>query len=179
MSNRLVLSTALLVVLIAAGGCLIESKVKADGSGEMALKYRLGKNDSVKKQRQSFASPHITIKDLQLDEKTNEVSIQLEFDDMTKLSTAKFFKSLEVTRSDGKDGTKKIEARIVNKRKMNIPENTVEYFGKDVTITVTLPGAIVESNASVVKDDTATWNLLLKDVFEKPEIPLNVTYKAS
>jgi hypothetical protein len=178
MWNRVMTGAVCAILMLAANGCLFDTTLNAKGGGEMTLQYRVSKDDTADKQRAALTSSNVTIVDFKFDDKTREVSAKVKFDDITKLSTAKFFQNVGVTKSPGKDkDTETIAVKIVNKHKMALPDSAIEYFGKDVTISTTVPGAVVASNATETKDKTVTWKFLLKEFVSLTEVPLTVTYK--
>src|SRR5262249_7762892 len=93
---RKVLSLAVLSLTLALGGCLLDATIDAKGAGDMTVSYKLpktGKIDDVKKQMES---PNVKVTSAEVNDKGDAV-FKLKFDDITKLSTAKFFKSTTTT----------------------------------------------------------------------------------
>jgi hypothetical protein len=101
----------------------------------------------------------------------------LKFDDITKLNTVPTFQHTTVTLTDAEGGAKALAIKHVNAATNKLPEEMVVYFGKEVRLSVTLPGDIVTTNATSKTDKTATWTYPLNDFTMSPEVNLNVTFK--
>jgi len=169
-----------LPLVLVVSGCLMDTTVDEKGGGEMTVSYKLpktGKLDDVKKQMES---PSVKVTSAELNDQTSVATFKLKFDDITKLSTAKFFKNATITTSEDKaKGTKTIVAKIVNKTPAKLPDKVVEFYGDKWEVIATLPGEIVESNATAKDGKKATWTRTLQEFSTAPEITLSVTYKAA
>ena len=176
---RALRTTALLLPLaVLASGCLIENTLDAKGGGTVKAVYKMAKDQTLDQQKKQFTSSTMAVTKADVDA-DNTVHIEATYRDVTKLNTAPIFKGvvLAIT-SDDKAGTRTITAKQVNRNPAKLPESVVEYFGKDFTFSVTLPGEVVKSNASETKGNTATWNMPLTRIIGDKEIPFEVTYKA-
>ena len=177
---RALRTTALLLPLaVLASGCLIETTLDAKGGGTVKAVYKMAKDQTLDQQKKQFTSSTMTVTKADVD-KDFTVHIEAAFKDVTKLNTAPIFKGvvLAIT-SDEKAGTKTITAKQVNRNPAKLPESLIEYFGKDFSFSLTLPGEVVKSNASENKGNTATWNMPLTKIIGDKEIPFEVTYKAA
>ena len=174
---RKVLSLAVLSLSLALGGCLLDTTIDAKGAGDMTVSYKLpktGKIDDVKKQMES---PNVKVTSAEVNDKGDAV-FKLKFDDVTKLSTAKFFKSATTTVTEDKaKGTKTITTKIVNKTPAKLPDKVLEFYGNKWELTVTFPGEIVDSNATTKAGNKATWTKTLQEFSSTPEFTLTATYK--
>jgi hypothetical protein len=174
---RKVSSLAVLALSVALGGCLLDATIDAKGGGEMTVAYKVpktGKLDDVKKQMEG---PNSKVTSADLNDQ-GIATIKLKFDDVTKLSTAKFFKNATTTVTEDKaKGTKTIATRIVNKTPAKLPDKVLEFYGNQWELTVTLPGEVVESNATTKDGNKVTWKKTLQEYSSTPEITLTVTYK--
>ena len=176
MFRRCFLGLVATIAMLAISGCLIESTIDAKGGGTMIVSYRLLKDQALAEERKKMEGSGLTVTSAKID-KEKRATFDLKFENITKISTAEFFKNTTITLTDGKDNTKVLAAKIVNKKPVRLPDKMLKYLGKDAKISVTLPGEIVQSNASATKDKTATWNLPINDIFGKPEISLSATFK--
>lgn len=161
-------------------GCLMDATIDEKGGGEMTVSYKLpktGKLDDVKKQMES---PNVKVTSAELNDQTSVATFKLAFDDVTKLSTAKFFKNATITTSEDKaKGTKTIVAKIVNKTPAKLPDKVLEFYGNKWEVTATLPGEVVDTNATAKDGKKVTWTRTLQEFSTAPEITLTVTYKTA
>lgn len=168
------LALALIAVAL-MGGCRFDTVLDAKGGGTLKATYRLGKDGTVAKLKRSFLSPNIKIVNATVD-KQMYANVEIAFDDVTKLPTARLFSKLTVTRKV-EDGVVALDGKLVNRQPTKPSPEALEYFGNEVTFTLTAPGDIVSSNATSTDGKTATWKWSAADLFAMPELVLNVSYK--
>ena len=159
-------------------GCIFDATIDAKGAGTMTIKYRLAGEAQFDSVRKLMESPEVTVTEASID-KDNWGTFQLKFADVTKLSTAKFFKGTTITLADAGDGTKTLAAKIVNKNPGKLSDPLVEFYGKEMRVSLTLPGEVVKSNATTTKDTTVTWSWPLNDFCNAPETALSATFKVA
>lgn len=178
MPRALRITALLLPLAVLASGCLIETTLDAKGGGTVKAAYKMAKDQTLDQQKKQFTSSNMAVTKADVDKDFN-VSIEATYKDITKLNTAPIFKGvvLAIT-SDEKAGTRTITAKQVNRNPAKLPESVIEYFGKDFTFSVTLPGEVVKTNGES-KGNTATWNMPLAKIIGDKEIPFEVTYKAA
>ncbi len=169
----------LVPLVVAVSGCLIESTLDAKGGGVMTVTYPVAKKEDLPGLQKQMQSPAVKVTGAEVVEtgdKKNAV-IKLQFDDVTKLSTAQFFANVTVTRADGtKKGTKALAAKVKHKNPAKLPDKAVELFGREVRVVVTLPGAVVESNGKI-SGNTVTWIWGISEFNEMPEVVMTATYQ--
>ena len=61
-------------------------------------------------------------------------------------------------------------------RPLTPPDDQITYFGKDVTISITVPGEVVKTNGKA-KGKTVKWEMPLNKLFGEAETTFSVTYK--
>lgn len=165
----------LLPLAVLASGCLYETTLNANGSGTLTAFYKMPKDQTLDQQKKQFTSSTMSVTKAQV-EADNKVRIEATFTDLTKINTAPFFKNVvAAVTSDEKAGTKTINAKLVTRNPVKLPDAVVEYFGKEWTFSLTLPGEVVKSNATSTKGNTVSWTFPLTLVAK--EIPFEVTYK--
>lgn len=178
MLKKSVWYTVVVPLVVAISGCLVESALDAKGGGVLTLTHPVGKKEDMAPFQKRLESPAVKVTSAEFvdqGEKSQGV-FKLQFDDVTKLSTAQFFSDLTVTRADGaKKGTTLLTAKIVHKVPQKMPDKAAEFFGKQVKIAVTLPGAVVESNGKV-SGNTVTWTWGVSEFNDMPEVVMTATY---
>jgi preprotein translocase subunit SecF len=170
-------SVAALLSLLFASGCLFESNIDANGGGTMQVSTYVAKDtklESIKKQMTS-ADVEVTEAKMAAD---NNATFKLEFKDITKLSTTKFFAGAKTTRTvDSAKGTTSINTLIKHEKKQKVPDAFKKLYNDQVKIVTTVPGEITETNATSKEGRTATWVFTLDEFYDVLEVPLNLTYK--
>lgn len=175
--RRLVPSVVALSLAVLISGCFMDTVIDAKGAGTMVVKFRLTTEAQLEPNRKRFESAHVKVANATVD-KDKWATYELKFEDITKLNSVAHFQNTTVTLTDGEGGTKALAIKNVNKNPNKMPEEMVAYFGKDVRLTITVPGEIVTSNATSTAGKTATWAYALNDFTNAPEISLTVTFKA-
>jgi len=178
MLNRIRVVAAILPLAMLLGGCLFEGTVDEKGGAEVKMHYRVAPNGTIEKAAKDLESKDVKIISKSLD-KDGWMDATVKTDDITKLSTATFFKAWRVTLTDGKDkGTKVLKADFTNKAPtVKIPQSAIDYYGSEIKITLNLPGDIVKTNAPDSKGRTATWAFKTDEFFKQKESTVEVTYK--
>lgn len=175
--RRRVASIAVTAVLLTLAGCLTSGTLDEKGGGTLTLKTRLSSDAQLESRRIHLQSAAVKVTNATID-KDNWATFDLKFDDITKLSTVQHFQQTTITLTDGPDGTKVLTVKSANPNPHQLSDEVISYFGKDMTIAMTLPGPIVKSNATSTKDQTATWTYQLRDFVAAKEEVMEVTFKA-
>jgi hypothetical protein len=168
------LATLPLVVLVS--GCLLDSVIDAKGAGTMVVKIRLSSEAQFESNKKRFESASVKIANATID-KDKWATYTLKFEDVTKLNTVPTFQHTSITLADAEGATKVLTVKHVNQGTNKLPDEMVTYFGKEMRVSVTLPGEIITTNATSKTGKTATWTYPLNDFTTAPEINLNVTFK--
>jgi hypothetical protein len=167
---------ALSVVPLTLAGCLIRGTLDDKGGGTLTLKLRLTSDAQLVSRKLRLQSQAVKLTSATVDE-DNWATFDLAFDDVTKLSTTEHFRNTTITLEDGPDGTKILAVKAANPDPHPFSDEALAYFGKDVTIAMTLPGPIVQSNATSTTDRTATWTYPLRDFATARETIMKVTFR--
>ncbi len=177
MSRRIPASVIAALLLVIAG-CRFESTIDKNGGAEMTVRFHALANQSLDRIAKDMTSPHVEVVSKSKD-KDNGVTLNLKMKDVTKLSSTEFFASTTVTLTpDAKAGTTTLKAVVTNKNPADkLPDNVVEYYGKEITIVAKLPGEIVKSNATSTSGQAATWTTDLRKFFGNKQNSMEVTYK--
>jgi hypothetical protein len=155
-------------------GCLIvDATLKSDGSGTIDLTYpwrpARGKEDV---QRKRFSSEHVRVESWEA--LKEQARVKVTFDDVTKLSTAKGFKDVTVTRTRESDA----ETLLIVITKPRPIKRPTDKPGP--TFKVTLPGKALEANRGAqLSGNTVTWKLDLATYAAEPKTDLKVRYAAA
>ena len=164
-------------LLLAIAGCRFESTIDAKGGAELTVRMHLLATQNLDRVAKDMSSADVEVVSKAKD-KDNWATIQLKMKDVTKISTTEFFKTTAMTLTDNKDGTRTLKAVVTNKNPSEkLPDNVVEYYGKEVSISAKLPGEIVKSNATSTSGQTATWTTDLRKFFAARQNAMEATYK--
>ncbi len=176
MQWRLVRSAALLSSLVALAGCLMDATIDAKGAGTLTIRYRLTTEAQFNSAKMRMKSPHVTLTSATVDA-DKWATFKMEFADVTKLSTIEQFRNTVFSLVDDEAATKTLEVHFVNEKPSTLPQEMVAYFGKEVDISLNLPGEVVKSNAVVTRGKTVTWTYPLNDFMNMPEVHLSATFR--
>lgn len=178
MLTRARVAAVILPLAMLVGSCRFEGTVDANGGAELKMHYRIAPNTTIEKATKDLESKDVKLTSKSLD-KDGWLDATVKTSDVTKLSTAGYFKAWRIALTDGKDkGTKTLKAVYGNKApNVKIPQSGIDYYGDEITIVLNLPGEIVKSNAKESKGNSATWTFKTVDFFKSKETPLEVTYK--
>ncbi len=177
MPRHRVVAPLLLSLLGIVSGCLVDGTLTATGSGTVKARYRIDKSQTLDQQKQQFTSSNMSVTKATLDPE-HWVDIEAKYADIAKLSTAPFFKDVTIAlASDAKAGTTTLTATRINRNPAKLPENVLQYYGDDFSVTLTLPGEVVKSNATATKGTTATWKMTVTKILGEKSIPFEATYK--
>jgi hypothetical protein len=165
----------LFLVLCGLSGCLMDANLDANGGGTMTIKYRLTNASQLEASKKRMQSSAVKVVTAQVDP-AKWATFVIKFDDITKLSTTEFF-SRATFRLTDENGVKTLNVKYLNPDAAEMPDDMIAYFGKDVTLSVHVPGPIVESNATTTEGNAATWKYTMKDFSSPKEVALSVRYK--
>jgi hypothetical protein len=162
-------------VALVAGGCRIDLTIDDKGGGSGDIAYHIQKAWELDGQKKNLESANVKVTSAAVDS-DKLASFKIVFDDVTKLPTTQFFKSVVLTRAV-ENGVVKVTAKVSPANPIKLPESGVKYFGPDVTISVSVPGTIVDSNAKSTQGKTATWVFPINDLLSAKDLPLTLSYK--
>lgn len=175
--SRALRATALLMPLaLLVSGCLFETTLDAKGGGTVKAHYKMAKDQTLEQQKKNFTSSNMTVTKATLD-KDNMVDIEAAYKDVTKLSSAAIFKSVQLAvTKDEKAGTTSLNAKQVNRNAAKLPDAVLDYFGREFSFSLTVPGEVVKSNGEA-KGQTVSWKMPLTKIIGDKEVPFEVTWK--
>jgi hypothetical protein len=176
MRRHLTNIAAALVTMAVLSGCLMEATIDQNGGGTMTVKYRLATAEQFAAAKQRLQSPQVTVVNAAIDA-DKWATFDIKFADVTQLSTAPFFEKTKITLADGEGGTKTLTVKYVNPSHAKLPADLIAYFGNTVTISLHLPGEVVQSNATKTTGTSAQWTYTLADFSGLPQLDLSVSYK--
>lgn len=171
-SFRVALALTSLTIFLA--GCLtLKGTLDAKGGGTIDLSYPMPLGSSLKKERALFESPDVTIASFTETDGGQKVAASLTFPDVTKISSARWFRNTTITRTpDGDNETLRVVVKNPNAKKVDTKE-------PGPTFTFTLPGKIVKSNApKPAEGNTVTWTYPLAEFAAAASTEMSVTYEA-
>jgi hypothetical protein len=160
---------------VAAAGCLVESTLDAKGGGTLKLEMRAAPGSTLEKLKANFKGPGVEITKATLDEKQN-FAIELTYADFRTLGALKQFENTTFTLTDDEKAKTRTATAVAKYAKpMTLPDDQLKYFGKDVTIAVTVPGKVVKSDGKT-KGKTVKWTMPLNKLLGSKESTFSVTY---
>jgi hypothetical protein len=169
-------TTAWLLGLVLLCGCITATTtLEPNGSGTMTLSYALPKESNADKERKRAAGPHVTVEKAEVE--GSRVTLRLKFDDVRKLDTSRLFEDFHVTLDDKEEGRRVLVAKFPNPKPITLPDPALERLGREVRITVAVPGEVSESNGKTTDPKTVAWVMPTNDFFGTPQRELRVTYK--
>jgi hypothetical protein len=172
--KRYAYAALILGSFLAASGCLTaESKLDAKGAGSMTLTYTLGPG-GLEAEKKKIEGPHVKV--VSAEHKDSHGIFKITFDDAQKLNTSTFFENVAVTIADV-GGNKEVTTTIVNKKPQKFADDVLDKIGREVRISVELPGDVVTSNAQTTKGAVVTWSFPTNDFTNQPQVVLKATYK--
>ncbi len=166
-----------LLCLLVLPGCLFETTLNATGGGEMRVLYPVSGENELPKIRKMFSSDAVTVTKAEMSG-PRQVALQLKFDDVTRLSTTTGFRQVKFTRTAGKKaGTMVLTATYTQDKPFTVPDKVIEAVGKELKVTTTFPGKVLESNGTV-SGDTVTWTHDLRKFYEQKSVEWSATFEA-
>src|SRR5262245_42772003 len=177
MSMRAQVALVMGASLLLSGCLTLDAKLMATGAATIKMSHRLNEAD-LQKAKQDLEGPHVTVKNATWAD--GRGTFDLAVDDVQKISTSKAFSHTTVALKDGKTPeTKELVVTMRQDKPMKLPPDAIDKLGKEMHLSIELPGEIVSSNATSTKGAVATWTLSTEDFAAKPETVLNVVYKTA
>ncbi|MFN8641722.1 MAG: hypothetical protein U0802_08720, partial [Candidatus Binatia bacterium] len=140
MRTRTPLVLLLTALTVALAGCLVDSTLDATGGGTLKVQLRAAPTDSIEKVRARFEGPGVEVTKATMDDKKN-VAVELKYTDFRSLGALKQFANTTFTLTeDPKAKTRTATAVTKYARPITLPDDQLTYFGKDVTVAITVPG---------------------------------------
>lgn len=169
---RAAIAPALLCFLVLLAGCLtVDATLNADGTATIDMTYpvQAGTKPDVEKAR--LQSEFVKLESYE-ELKQNRARAKVKVTDVSKLSTAPFFKDVAVTvTKEGADSTLKVV--ITQPRPVTVKTN--DQPGP--VFTFTLPGKAVKANADgKIDGNTVTWKFDFQKFVSEKVTEMSVTY---
>lgn len=163
--RALVRAALSIALVVAASGCIVESKLDASGGAVLTVRYRLVSvaNFEPGKTRMQSADVRLTSATMASDK---QATFELATADVRKLSTAPSLASTTAALADEPDGTRTLTVRVAGSTAV-LPAPYVKYLGNDLRLSIEVPGEIVRSNASSIAGRKASWVLPLAGKHEE------------
>jgi len=173
-ARRCALACAALALTLLSG-CLMDATLNATGGGTMTVKYRLTNASQMNAAKKRMQSSAVKLVSAQIDP-AKWATFVIKFDDITKLSSTEFFAKTTI-RTGEEGGIRTFEAIYVNPDAVEMPEDMVAYFGREVTVKIEFPGPVVDSNATTTEGNRATWSYSMKDISTPQPVTVKARYK--
>jgi len=165
----------LLLALGWASGCVIEGTLDPSGGGQLRLRYRLVSVANLEQMKAQLASPEVTVTEASMTP-DKRATFGLAFRDVRALQAVPALANTRVAVADESDGLRTLTVALAG-RPMTLPAPYVEYLGRELRVTLTVPGDVVRSNASTVAGRTVTWVRPLVDLQQQGATAFSVTYR--
>jgi hypothetical protein len=179
MSITLARCAAAVAMMLALSGCLYEATLDASGGGSMSIMLR-GTNrrdlDGLKN-KMSSRTVKVLSAEFSGEDSNGQAAFKLQFDDVTKLSSAEFFRNVAIKRTDGIEGSQVVTAIVRNTKTTVLSDAQIERLGQEVKVVVTFPGDVIESNGTITPPRTVTWTWQTRSFFQDSENMMTAAYK--
>jgi len=166
----------LVAALCTLAGCLMDGTLDAHGGGTMTIKYRLTTAAQLDSAKRRLKSPAVELVSAQVDA-DKWATFQIKFDDVTKLTTTDFFSHVTF-RLSAENDVHTLSAQYLNPSATGLPDEMVAYLGPEASIAIHFPGPVVDSNATTVDGNTATWKYKMKAFTSMQQIDVHASYKS-
>jgi hypothetical protein len=166
---------AALLLLLALGGCFeADAVLRPDGSGTLSLSYiPQERRATVASETERFTSPHVAVRALTPD--ARGVVVDLAFDDVTRLATARGLRELAVVRAR-RSGRERLRFVVRHGKVRRLREGDAP----DVRIALTLPGPVRDARpAAAVEGGRVVWQVSVVEFFRRPSYAFSVTWAAA
>jgi hypothetical protein len=163
------------LLLLLLAGCELDGRLDESGAGTMTIRYRLMNASQLETAKKRLQSDRVKV--VSADVTADKwATFRIEFPDVSALSTTEFFQKAQFTlTADGR--TRRFQAIYANPDYDRLSDDLAAYFGKQMTMTLHVPGRIVDGNATRVTGDTATWTFDVQQFSEKPRVEFLATYE--
>ena len=132
--------------------------------------YIPGALATIESETARFTSPHVTVR--ALGPKQVGAVLKSTFDDATKLSTARGFDMVTVTR-DRKRGQERLRVVIRNAQ----PKEITEDQHAEPHISIVLPGHVIAANGGAqISSNRVSWRIPIGEYARRPRLALSVRY---
>jgi hypothetical protein len=175
-SGARTLATAILIGgwCVWLSGCVVcWAILKPDGSGTLELTYGHPPHATEESIRADFSSPHVTVDSVTI-RPVNTAVVRAHFDDITKLSTAAWFRPVSITRT-----------RERNEETLSIvlghdPSEPKDPDADGPQLSITLPGRILAANKDAeVTGNRVVWRYTQGEFGRAQDRQLTVRYRIS
>lgn len=162
------------LLVLGLGGCELDGSLDAAGRGTMTIRYRLMNAAQLETAKKRLQSDRVTVVRAEVTP-DKWATFTIEFPEVGALSTTEFFQKARFTLTE--DGSRRrFEAQYANPDYERLPDELAAYFGNTMSMTLRVPGRIVESNAPRVSDNAATWTYDIQTFSEQPRVAFTATY---
>jgi hypothetical protein len=176
MRNRHVAALLSALLLLSVAGCRYEATIDEHGGGTMKIQTRVPQTDTLDMVKARYTGPGVEVTNATMDDKKN-VMVELKYADFSKLGQLKAFENMRFTIADDAAAqTRTATVTVVYGRPMKLPDQQIEYFGKEVLVSVTVPGEIVASTGTS-NGKAAQWTMPTNTLLSTPQTKFTVTYK--
>jgi len=162
-------------LLVGGGGCNVEGTLDSAGGGSLELRYRLVSIANLEGVKKGFASPDVTVTEASMTP-DKHATFAVAMRDVRALASAPAFAKIRVSLVDESDGLRTLTVTLAD-FSVTLPSPYFEYVGRDLRITLTLPGEIVRSNASSVNGAKATWAWPMAELGPQAPPRISVTFR--
>lgn len=170
------LSTLCLLWLVVLPGCLVSGEIDAMGAGTVTIRSRLTSPNQLDATAKKMKSSSVRLVSAKADA-DKWATYELAFDDVSQLSTTEVFENTTFTLGGGDGSVKKLSVRFTNKNPARMSDELLEYFGREATFRIGLPGEVVDSNGTSVEGQTVVWTYPLKTLTDGSPLELYATFR--
>jgi hypothetical protein len=165
----------LLLALGWASGCVVEGMLDPSGGGRLELRYRLVSVANLEQMKARLASPEVTLTEASMTP-DKRATFALAFRDVRALETVPAFATTRIALADEADGSRTLTVTLTG-QPATLPPPYVDYLGRELRVTFTVPGDVVRSNATTVTGRSVTWVRPIVDVQHDAGTTFSVTFR--
>jgi hypothetical protein len=166
------------LLLLALGwlsGCVVEGTLDPSGDGRLQLRYRLVSVANLEQMKARLAAPDVTVTEASMTP-DKRATFGLAFRDVRALSAVPAFALTRIALAEEADGLRTLTITLPGQT-MNLPAPYIEYLGRELRVTLTVPGDVVRSNATTTAARSVTWVRPLVELHNETGTTFSVTYR--
>ena len=167
---------ALAALVSLATGCLVTGTLDPSGGARLTLNVRLVSVAHFDTIKTGLQSPDVTLRSASMTPR-KVATFEVECTDVRKLPTAPSLSRSTVALDAGDAGARTLAVTIANPVTEPWSPTAQAYFGRELRISIELPGDVLASNATSTAGRTVSWIWPLAELSAKPHLDLNTRFR--
>ncbi len=177
-SRRILLLGPLAIALAGSflSGCLeMKATINAEGGAEIEMRVANLNADGDRRMRAQLRSPSVELMSAEFTDGTGIYKLKVR--DLRKLRTAPVFRHVRVEFSGAETLRRTLDLSIPRRERTTTETNLPPPDYVVIDLTLSMPGAIVETNGTTVDANTAQWKLRIPDMLGKGSFKMHTVYQ--